>query len=70
MGIVKLRFTKSRVEECGVRLRVTGMIVKQNGWVWVIGKGNEFSLGKIGKKIIQISGDGMEIKKSVVIKRS
>jgi len=34
----------------GVRLRVTGMIVKQNGWVWVIGKGNEVSLGKIGKK--------------------
>jgi len=55
----------------GVRLRVTGMIVKQNGWVWVIGKGNEVSLGKIGKKIIQISGDGMEIKKkSVVIERS
>jgi hypothetical protein len=26
------------------------MIVKQNGWVWVIGKGNEVSLGKMGKK--------------------
>ena len=34
----------------GVRLRATGMIVKQNGWVWVIGKGNEVSLGKIGGK--------------------
>lgn len=63
MGIVKLRFTKTRVEECGgVRLRATGMIVKQNGWVWVIWKG----IGKIErKKIIQISGDEMEIKKKV-----
>lgn len=46
-----------------VRLRVTGMIVKQNGWVWVIGKGNEVSLGKREKKIIQISGDGNGDKK-------
>lgn len=63
-GYRKAWLHKTRVEECGVRLRVTGMIVKQNGWVWVIGKGNEVSLGKKKKKIIQISGDGMEIKKS------
>jgi hypothetical protein len=53
-----------------VRLRAIEMIVKQTGWVWVIGKGNEVSLGKIEReKIIQISGDGMKIK-SVVINRS
>ena len=62
MGIVKLRFTKTRVEECACKTRAVEMIVKQTGWVWVIGKGNEVSLGNIGwKKIIQISGDEMEI---------
>ena len=33
-----------------VRLRTRETIVKQIGWVWVIGKGNEVSLGKIEKK--------------------
>lgn len=54
-----------------VRLRARETIVKQTGWVWVIGKGNEVSLGKIeGKKdytdLRRWNGD----KKSVVIERS
>jgi len=36
------------------------MIVKQTGWVWVIGKAMRWK--ERGEKIIQISEDGMEIK--------
>jgi hypothetical protein len=69
-GYRKAWLHKTRVEECGVRLRVTGMIVKQNGWVWVIGKGNEVSLGKKKKDYTDLRRWNGDKKKSVVIERS